>query len=79
MASKTQNVIDKALRLTPAQRAEVAERILASLEPEEDQDVELAWQQEIARRVAEVKSGKAKLIPWETVRKQVREKLRETS
>jgi putative addiction module component (TIGR02574 family) len=79
VATKTQDVIERALRLTQAQRAEVAERLLASLEPEEvDQDVEVAWQQEIARRVAEVKSGKAKLIPWETIRKQAREKLRET-
>lgn len=76
MASKTQNVIDKALRLTPAQRARVAERILSSLEPQTDPDVELAWQREIARRLAEVRSGNVRLVSWESVRKRLRDRLR---
>ena len=38
-----------------------------NLESEVDPDVEEAWRTEIARRVAELDSGTAETVPWETV------------
>jgi len=38
----------------------------------EDRDVEAAWAAEVDRRVRDVESGKAKLIPWEQVRRSLR-------
>lgn len=48
------------IRLLPAQeRAELAHFILLSLEPEEDEAINAAWEEEVARRVEEIRSGKA--------------------
>ncbi len=44
--------------LSRAERAEVAHALLRSLEPEEE-GAEGAWEAELARRVAEIRSGKA--------------------
>jgi putative addiction module component (TIGR02574 family) len=44
--------------LSPQERAEVAYAYLRSLEPEEE-GVEEAWQAELARRVAEIRNGRA--------------------
>src|SRR5713101_8587542 len=45
--------------LTPQERAELAHFLLLSLEEEADEGVEAAWEAELARREAEIKSGKA--------------------
>jgi putative addiction module component (TIGR02574 family) len=37
--------------------------------------VEAAWQEEIASRIADLDSGKAKTIPWEEVRRRISSKL----
>lgn len=53
--------------------------LLESLEERhEDEDpaaVEAAWNDEIARRIAELDSGKAKTVPWEEVRQRISAKL----
>jgi len=36
---------------------------------------EFAWEQEIARRIEELDSGKAKTIPWEEVQRRIAAKL----
>jgi putative addiction module component (TIGR02574 family) len=36
----------------------------------------LAWDQEIARRIDELDSGKAKTIPWEEVQRRIAAKLK---
>ena len=79
MPTKTREVLQQALRLPPEERARVARGIISSLEPEGDADVEIAWQKEISRRLAEVKSGSVKLVPWETVLRRARSKIRAAS
>jgi putative addiction module component (TIGR02574 family) len=59
-----------ALDLPLRERAQLAHRLLASLDEdvEEDQEeVERAWEEELRRRVAEVESATAELIPAEQV------------
>jgi putative addiction module component (TIGR02574 family) len=34
-----------------------------------DEDVEAAWQEEIARRIEDLRAGTAKTVPWTEVRK----------
>jgi len=77
MIAKVDEVLKQALEMGPSDRALLAERLIASLDPEPDDDVEVAWQVEIARRLEEMESGKLKLIPWETVRDRIRKSLRE--
>ena len=51
----------EALKLTPGERAALAQRLLASLD--EDAEIEEAWAAEIERRIAEVESGAVQVIP----------------
>ncbi len=58
-----EEITETVLSLPISERAILADRLIESLEPREVQDtVREAWITEIRRRVAEVKSGRAKLI-----------------
>ena len=76
MSTKANEVIQKALRLSVEERAQVARKIISSLEPQEEAEVEVAWQKEISRRIAEIKSGSVKLVPLETVLRRAKSKAR---
>jgi putative addiction module component (TIGR02574 family) len=54
---------EKALTLSAAEREQLAEDLLMSLQSEADPEVEAEWDQEIRRRLTEVENGTAKLIP----------------
>jgi len=49
------------LKLTPAERARLAEHLIASLD--EDTEIEEAWAAEVEKRIADVESGSVQLIP----------------
>jgi putative addiction module component (TIGR02574 family) len=51
----------QALKLTPEDRAQLADRLITSIV--EDHEIESAWASEVERRIEEIESGRAKLIP----------------
>lgn len=53
--------------LPSGQRAELALFLIHSLDQEVDVDADEAWEEEIQRRVADIKSGRAQGIPAEQV------------
>lgn len=57
-----------ATQLSERERADLAGRLLDSLEAEHDEGVEAAWAEEIERRVRQIESGEVRTIPWEEVR-----------
>ena len=61
MPSQLEVVEAAALKLSAEERARLADRLLASLS--EDAEVEEAWAAEVERRIAEVESGQAQLVP----------------
>ena len=64
-----------ALELPPHERAELAHRLLISLDEDAAADlveVERAWAEEIQRRVTELDAGTAELIPAEEVLAELR-------
>ena len=61
-------------RLSAQDRAALASFLIHSLGEEEDADAEAAWDVELARRVEEIKSGKAIGIPADKVFADLREK-----
>ena len=61
MSSRLKNVEVEALKLSPEERAELADRLLASLS--EDSAVEEAWGAEVERRLAAIESGRTQLVP----------------
>jgi len=61
MSSQLEIVEAQALKLSAEERAELADRLIASLF--KDHDIEEAWAVEVERRIEEIESGRAKLIP----------------
>ena len=72
MTQEANELLQKALTLPEQERAELAGRLIASLDDSVDPEVEEAWQQEVVRRLHEVQSGKSKPIPWEEVQQKGR-------
>jgi putative addiction module component (TIGR02574 family) len=77
MSTKAQAVLTLALDLPERDRAEIAAALLDSLEPPAEADVEQAWRQEVARRVAAIDAGEVEMIPWEQVREELFTRLNE--
>ena len=50
-----------AVQLALEERAQLADRLITSLF--DDQDIEEAWAVEVERRIKDIESGRAKLIP----------------
>ena len=68
------------MRLPPHERAEVAAQLIASLDDASndasDEAVAEAWKAEVTRRMFEVESGTAKLVPAGQAVAQVRATIR---
>ena len=64
-------VLEEALRLPAEARAALAGHLLESLDDSIDEDVELAWSKEIARRIDDLERGKVKTVPWSVARRQI--------
>lgn len=58
-------LLKKALSLPVEERADLAGSLIESLDNAEDDSVAAAWDEEIARRMAEIDSGKVKLVSLE--------------
>ena len=70
MAALLKEIEDQALQLSPRERGELIHRLIISLEgtPEDTPEaIALTWDEEIARRVAEIDAGTAVLIPNDEV------------
>lgn len=65
-------VMDKALRLPASERAQLAAALIDSLEETVPHRVETAWQEDIARRLADIDGGEIELAPWEDMRERLR-------
>ena len=77
MTHEATDLLKKALALPEEERAELAGSLLQSLDdtPEDPESVEAAWNEEIARRIADLDSGKVKTVPWEEVHQRISSKL----
>ena len=64
----------QALKLPTSERARLAERLIASLD--EDAETEEAWAVEVERRIADIESGQAKMIPADEAIARARELLK---
>jgi putative addiction module component (TIGR02574 family) len=70
-------VLRELMKFTPAQRMEIAERLLDSVPPTGgDPEVERGWNEEISRRVQEIDEGNVKLIPAEVVHVRIEKMLK---
>ena len=75
--STSEEIFQDAVALPPDVRAELAERLIASLANEVSSEITSAQVAEVQRRVAQVESGEAALIPGDEVLAKARRLLRE--
>ena len=75
MTKQALELLQKALALPEADRAALAGSLLESLDQVVDADAEVAWQNEVSRRIADLDSGKAKTVPWEELRSRLAARL----
>jgi putative addiction module component (TIGR02574 family) len=61
MSTQVEVLEAEAMKLTPEERERLADRLIASLS--DDADIEEAWATEVERRIAEIESGRAKVVP----------------
>ena len=71
---KADELLDEAMSLPIELRAQLIETLLSSLNPLQ-KEIDKLWAVEAERRVAEIESGKAKVIPGEQVFNKIRKRL----
>ena len=67
----SEDLFSKALSLPQQDRAELAARLLESLDERPESDVDEAWAREIERRCAAVDAGEAVTSDWNEFRQRV--------
>ncbi len=75
MSLISEQILQDALALPDDQRAELATRLLQSLDREGDLDAEEAWVAEIERRCAALDSGETVTSDWQDVRRRIEKEL----
>lgn len=80
MSAALKTLLDQALALPEAERAELAAHLLRSLDPDDepaltDDEWREAWATEIERRLGEVRSGEVQLIDGDEAVRRIRARL----
>jgi putative addiction module component (TIGR02574 family) len=75
VTQEADELLKKALTLPANERANLAGSLIDSLEETDETSAQDAWNDEIARRIEELDSGKAKTISWNEVRRRIATKL----
>ena len=74
MNASSEQLFDAALALPDSDRVELAEALLASLQPDDRPPFDESWREVIERRSLELRTGQVTPIPWAEVKRQAREK-----
>ncbi len=75
MSLTVEEITTEAMQLSVSSRAELAEKLVESLDFSEEGDVQQAWSKEAIQRRDDVRSGKVQTIPGEQVLAEVRQML----
>jgi putative addiction module component (TIGR02574 family) len=70
MSPEVSDLLKRALALSVEERAALANTLLDSLETG-NESVEEAWDNEVARRMEDLKAGKAVTVPWEQLHREL--------
>ena len=68
MTNAVRELYERASQLSESDRAELAGLLLETLQQPPDPEVEQAWAQEIARRLADYRAGRVRTISWQELR-----------
>jgi putative addiction module component (TIGR02574 family) len=76
MSAQMERLALELLALPRTSRAELAHRLLCSLDDEESPEAAEQWREEIERRCAEIRAGTTECVPADEVMRRARESLR---
>ena len=65
--TQTTKILERAMALSPQERADLAASLIDSLRPE----IDASWESEIARRVEEIEDGTVQMLSWSEVRQRL--------
>ena len=68
MTPEVSKLLEQALALSVEEQEILTASLMSNLGGKVDEGVQAAWESEIARRISELDSGKARTIPWQEVR-----------
>ena len=66
--TEVSKLLERALSLSVEEQEALAESLISNLGGKVDEGVSAAWEEEVAKRIAELDSGNAKTVSWEHVR-----------
>jgi putative addiction module component (TIGR02574 family) len=69
MTPQVSKLLEQALALSVEEQEALAASLISNLDGKVDEGVQAAWEDEIAKRIADLDSGKAKTVPWAEVRR----------
>ncbi len=64
-------LLDEALQLPDPDRAELAARLIESLDPTTDDDADALWDEGIRQRLDDLDHGRVTTIPWPEARRMI--------
>lgn len=73
MSMPVEHLVDQVLSLPAEARALLADRLVESLDPVEEEDLQQLWADEALRRLEEVRLGEVTTIPADMAIEQVRQ------
>ena len=71
MTQEAAELLKKALALPVSERADLAGSLIESLDDTQDESVAAAWDEEVARRMADIDSGTVKPVSLEEARRRL--------
>jgi putative addiction module component (TIGR02574 family) len=71
MTQEAADLLKKALSLPVSERADLAGSLIESLDNTQDESVQAAWDEEVARRMADIDSGAVKPVLLEDARRRL--------
>ena len=69
MTSEVSKLLEQALSLSLEEQEALADSLISNLGGKVDEGVQAAWDAEIAKRIAELDSGRTKTVSWAEVRR----------
>jgi putative addiction module component (TIGR02574 family) len=71
MSTDATKLLEDAMKLSDADRADLAACLLASIDEPEFPAADPTWEAEIKRRLDAIDAGRATLVPWEEARRRI--------
>ncbi len=73
MPTPIEQIEAEAMKLSPEERADLADMLWLSVNSQDE--VDAAWDAEIARRIRQIDAGEVETVPWDAVMTELRAKL----